>query len=188
MADGDVGRPPNVFLSAGHELGGGAAHDGFSENPYVAVVGAMAVQVLRARGTPAWLAPLTTLPSPRELRAKLAWIAERARPGDLAVDIHLDIGRPGCAAFALAEPAELAAAATIAQHVSRGSGVDYRGAKLETESAPGRLAFLHDLPCRSILVELCSINTADLDLVRAPGSARTFAQALANGCQEVLAH
>jgi hypothetical protein len=173
------------FLCAGHRLGGGATANGVVENPYNAKVGLLAVQRLRAAGWDARLAPLTRREYPRETWDKIGWINARARPGDLAVDIHLDINPPGCAVFAIEEPIALAAADAMAAALSEATGLRCRGGMGEQETAPGRLGFLHGVRCLALLVELCSMNTVDAAFARAPGARAAFARGLAGGCVTV---
>src|SRR4051812_4665334 len=177
---------PRVFLCAGHELGGGAAAGGLRENPYNARVGVLATAALRRRGVEAWLAPLTTRPYPEDVRAKVAWVNRRAAPPDLAIDIHLDIGEPGCAAFARERPIDLTLADAVAEQLARSTGLRCRGGLPERETAVGRLGFLHGVCCRGVLVELCSMNTGDADFAHSPGAVAAFARGLAEGGIAVL--
>ena len=183
---GRVGVSGRVFLAAGHELAGGAKK-GLRESPYNARVAVLAVARPRERGREAWLAPLTTAGYPHGIERKLAWIGERARPGDLAVDVHLDIGEPGCAVFARERPACLASADALAAEIAEATGLRCRGGMPERETAAGRLAFLHGAGCDALLVELCSMNTADASFARTPGALARFAAGLAAGCEEALA-
>jgi hypothetical protein len=173
------------LLCAGHPLGGGAGANGLRENPYNAKVGVLAVSLLRAAGREAYLAPLTRRPYPDEIWAKVEWVNRRARAGDLAVEIHLDINDPGCAAFAIEEPVGLQAADLLAQHLSETTGLRCRGGMGERETAPGRLGFLHGVSCLGVVVELCSMNTADAAFAAAPGARAAFARGLAAGCLAV---
>jgi hypothetical protein len=175
-------RAARFFLCAGHELGGGAAAGGLRENPYNAHVGMLAVQALRAAGREAWLAPLTRRPHPGDIHFKVDWVNSRARPSDLAVDIHLDIGAPGCAAFAIEDPLALASADALAAEVAAATGLWCRGGMPERETGVGRLGFLHGVRCRAALVELCSMNTPDAGFARAAGARAAFARGLAQGC------
>jgi N-acetylmuramoyl-L-alanine amidase len=175
-----------VFLCAGHELGGGAGANGLRENPYNALVGLLAVEPLRNQGVEAWLGPLSREPYPGEIHAKAAWVGSRARPDDLAVEIHLDINEPGCAAFAIERPHALALADTLAEHLSRATGLRCRGGMPERETGPGRLGFLHAVPCHAVLVELCSMNTSDAAFAKRPGARAAFARGLAAGCRAAL--
>jgi hypothetical protein len=156
------------------------------ENPYNARVGVLAAAELRRRGVEAWLAPLTTRPYPDEVRAKVAWVNERAAPPDLAIDIHLDINEPGCAAFARERATELALADAVAEELARSTGLRCRGGLPERETAAGRLGFLHGVSCSGLLVELCSMNTGDADFARSSGAVAAFARGLAEGCIAVL--
>ena len=175
-----------VFLCAGHELGGGASANGLRESPYNALVGMLTVKRLRHSGVEAWLGPLTQLPYPGEIHAKTAWVASRASSGDLAVDIHLDINEPGCAAFAIERPQALVMADALAEHISRATGLRCRGGMPERETGPGRLGFLHAVPCHAVLVELCSMNTSDEAFAKRPGARAAFARGLAAGCLAAL--
>jgi N-acetylmuramoyl-L-alanine amidase len=182
MTKADPPMSGRVFLCAGHELGGGASANGLRESPYNALVGLLTVRRLRDRGVEAWLGPLTTQPYPGEIHAKTAWVAARARPDDLAVDIHLDINEPGCAAFAIERPLTLSLADTLAEHLSRATGLRCRGGMPDRETGPGRLGFLHAVPCHAVLVELCSMNTSDASFAKRRGARGAFARGLATGC------
>lgn len=175
-----------VFLAAGHELGGGAAANGLRENPYNAFVGALAVARLRERGIEAELAPLSRRGYPDDIHAKVGWLNERAAEHDLVVDIHLDIGEPGCAAFTIDREPDRGAGTTLAQAIAERTGLACRGARPERETAPGRLGFLHSTRCRALLVELCSMNTADAEFAHRPGAPLAFAEGLRDGCASVL--
>ena len=177
---------PRVFLAAGHELGGGAEAGGLRESPYNARVAMLAWRELRRRGVDAVVAPLTSRPYPDELNRKVAWLRDRVRADDVALDIHLDINPPGCAVYAREWPHDLALADDLAAHLSRATGLPCRGGMPERESAAGRLGFLR-LPCRAAVVELCSMNTSDAHYVRARGSAEAFARGLAGGVMAELA-
>jgi hypothetical protein len=169
-----------IFLSAGHPLGGGGEAHGLRESPYNALVALLVVWRLRSRGHPVWLAPLTTAPYPFDIEGKTRWINARAQPSDLAIDVHLDLGDPGCAVFSLERPDCLAAADLVAEQLARATGLRCRGGMPECETAVRRLAFLHGLSCRGLLVELCSINTRDIRFARKVGAKGRFAGALAD--------
>lgn len=175
-----------MFLAAGHELGGGASSNGLTESPYNALVAVLAVRNLRAGGIEAHLAPLTSRGYPHDIHAKTAWISQRAGPRDLAVDVHLDIGEPGCAAFAIEDSRMLALADLIAERLARETGLRCRGGMPEGQTGPGRLGFLHALPCPAVLVELCSMNTTDSGYAKHSGARARFARGLARGCSDAL--
>ncbi len=174
-----------VFLCAGHELGGGASANGLCENPYNFVVGQIAAGALRRRGIDAEVAPLSRAGYPEDIHAKTAWINGCAHDGDLAIDIHLDINEPGCAAFAIGDSAELTAAGVLAAAIAERTGLQSRGGRPEAETAPGRLGFLHSTNCRAVLVELCSMNTSDAEFAKRPGARWAFGEGLAIGCLRV---
>jgi len=175
-----------VFLSAGHELGGGASANGVAESPYNARVALLAWSELRRRGVDAIVAPFTGRPYPDELNRKVAWLRERVRAEDVALDIHLDINPPGCAVYAREWPPDLALADDLAAHLAQATGLPCRGGMSERESGPGRLGFLR-LPCRAAVVELCSLSTSDVSYVRQEGSAAAFALGLTRGVMAELA-
>jgi N-acetylmuramoyl-L-alanine amidase len=177
---------PRVFLCAGHELGGGASANGLWENPYNFLVGRIATEALQRLGVDAELAPLSLAPYPDDIHAKTAWINDRARDHDLAIDIHLDINDPGCAAFALDEDDELRRAGVLSAAIARRTGLRSRGGRPEGETAPGKLGFLHGTDCRAVLVELCSMNTSDAEFAKRPGARRAFGEGLARGCLRAL--
>ena len=176
-----------IFVTAGHPLGGGAAVGPLRESPYNAHVAVLTVWRLREAGLEAWMAPLTRRPYPHDIHFKTAWINARATPPDVAVDVHLDIGRSGCAVFALEGPEHLALADLVAEELARGTGLACRGGMPERETAVGRLGFLHGVVCRALLVELCSMNTDDARFARRPGAKGRFAEALATGLAEIVA-
>ena len=177
---------PKIILCAGHGLGGGASASGLTENPYNYVVAALAARELWCRGVRAIVAPLTRLVYPAELLTKIAWVAERARPGDLAVDIHLDINPPGCAAFVVDDAESLVRGETIARAISRETGLGCRGGRPEHEAAAGRLGFLHGVDCHAVVVELLSMNTADAAFAHRPDAQPKLALGLARGCADAL--
>jgi N-acetylmuramoyl-L-alanine amidase len=175
-----------LFLCAGHTLGGGAEANGLRESPYNAKVAVLAVQRLRDAGCEARMVPLSRRRYPAEIWAKTAWINRYACPGDLAVEVHLDINEPGCAAFAIEEPISLAAADLLAQHLSSATGLRCRGGMGERETAAGRLGFVRGVRCLGLVAELCSMNTTDVLYATAPGARSAFADGLASGCLAIL--
>lgn len=177
---------PRVFLCAGHELGGGASANGLRENPYNFLVGRIAAAELQRLGVDAEVAPLSLAPYPDDIHAKAAWINDRAREHDLAIDIHLDINDPGCAAFAFDQDDDLRRAGVLATAIARRTGLLSRGGRPEGETAPGKLGFLHGTNCRAVLVELCSMNTTDAEFAKRPGARRAFGEGLAGGCLSAL--
>jgi N-acetylmuramoyl-L-alanine amidase len=177
---------PRVFIAAGHELVGGASANGLRESPYNLLVALLTARALRAQGVHAHVVPPARRGGADEIRAKVDWINARAVPTDLAVDVHLDINDPGCAAFAIERPRDLAAAHRVAAAISRAMGLRCRGGLPERLTAVGRLGFLHGTCCRSLLVELCSMNTDDAVFARRPDAGDRFAAGLAVGCADVL--
>lgn len=175
-----------MFLAGGHEFGGGAGANGLRENPYNLDVARLAARRLRAEGVEAVVPPPTHRAGPEEIHSKVAWINSRARGQDLAVDVHLDINDPGCAAFAIERPRDLAEADTLAAAISRATGLACRGGFPERETAVGKLGFLHGTSCRSLLVELCSMNTTDARFAHRTDAKALFAHGLAAGCAEIL--
>jgi hypothetical protein len=151
----------------------------------------LAVRKLRSRGMSARLAPLTTEPYPGEVHRKVSWICARAGSDDVAIDVHLDVEKAGCAVYAVDRPRELALADMLAERVAEATGLRCRGGLPESETHVRRLAYLHSLPCLALVVELCSIGSSDLHFARRRGARDAFAEGLARGgadlCEAVAA-
>ncbi|MFQ3679515.1 MAG: N-acetylmuramoyl-L-alanine amidase [Pseudanabaenaceae cyanobacterium] len=136
------------------------------QNPGAIVEGttaALELALLVERLFPALAAQQVTLlvpPADLTFREGLQWIEDRTEPGDGAIELRLGaFARPevrGASAFFIAINAErqLQADVLLQTLVQGVPGLVQRGARPDTESALGRLAFCRDLRAPSLSLEL----------------------------------
>ncbi len=117
--------------------------------------------------------PLLMPPAALTFREGLQWIEDRTEPGDGAIELRLGaFARPevrGASAFFIAINAERQLQADVLlQTLVRGvPGLVQRGARPDTESALGRLAFCRDLRAPSLSLELGYLtNPRDRELLQ----------------------
>ncbi len=178
---------PQIFISAGHGgyedgvLDPGAVLPETTEAAEMIQVRDLVVAELRSRG-------LSVLSVPDDLSAAqtIAWINARCRPQDIALEIHAgahsDASVRGTTAFYIAQNdvrrthAELVLLALL----RRVPELRSRGVKPDTDSPTGSMAFLRNVTCPSLLMELGYLtNPQDLNLIQ--NRRRDLALGLADG-------
>jgi len=135
--------------------------------------------------------PLLMPPATLTFREGLRWIEDRTEPGDGAIELRLGaFARPevrGASAFFIAINAErqLQADVLLQTLVQEVPGLVQRGARPDTESALGRLAFCRDLRAPSLSLELGYLtNPSDRTLLQT--RREDLAIALATGLRQWL--
>lgn len=153
-----------IFISAGHGAGDpGANAGGTTEAQQMILLRDQIVPELRSRGF-----EVLSVPDDQNLPQTIAWINARARRGDVALEIHADAfsnpGTRGAAVFYIANNDERKSNAELL-HLAllrRVSQLLPRGAKPDTATGIGRLAFCRDVVIPSLLMEVGFLtNPAD---------------------------
>ncbi|HAN45412.1 MAG TPA: hypothetical protein DCQ32_02545, partial [Cyanobacteria bacterium UBA8156] len=178
-----------VWVGAGDRAG--------FQNPGAIVEGTTAAAelvLLVERLAPALATEQVTLlmpPAALTVREGLQWIEDRTEPGDGAIELRLGaFARPevrGASAFFIAINAErqLQADVLLQTLVQGVPGMVQRGARPDTESALGRLAFCRDLRAPSLSLELGYLtNPSDRELLQT--RREDLAIALATGLRQWL--
>jgi len=108
------------------------------------------------------------VPDELNLRQTIKWINDRASEKDWAFSIHFNSHRNpavrGTEVF-YHNPRERKLAEIFARNVSFKVGIRNRGAKPDTLTWVGRLGWVRNLKCDSVLVEICFL-TSPLDMDR----------------------
>jgi hypothetical protein len=157
-----------IFISAGHggtEQGGrdfGSIVGSINEAQEMILLRDLVVPELRSRG-------FEVLSVPDDLSASqtIQWINARSRPGDVALEIHADsFSNPdvrGTTAFYIANNTERKkhAELLLLALVRRLPQLPNRGAKLDTATGIGRIAFCRDTTLPSILLEVGFLSNPD---------------------------
>ncbi|MEM8806428.1 MAG: N-acetylmuramoyl-L-alanine amidase [Cyanobacteria bacterium P01_G01_bin.38] len=178
---------PQIFISAGH--GGlengvrdtGAVVEGNTEAQEMIRIRDQVVPELRSRNF-----QVLAVPDDLSLAQTLSWINSRARAGDVALEIHAaahgNQGVRGACAYYIANNnarkahAELMLLALL----RRIPQLPSRGAKPDTASEVGRLAFCRQITPPSLFMEIGFLsNASDRSLIE--GRRRDFALGLADG-------
>ncbi|AOX01128.1 cell wall hydrolase [Moorena producens PAL-8-15-08-1] len=150
-----------IFISAGHggmESGGrdpGAIAGGTTEAEEMIRLRDIVVPELRSRGY-----EVLSVPDQLSLRQTIQWINDRARFGDVALEIHADaFSNPnlrGASAFYIFNNTERKKHGELMLRylITRLPELPNRGAKPDTDSGVGRLAFCRDVILPSLLLEV----------------------------------
>lgn len=179
-----------IFISAGHFLSDpGAIAFGTTEAKEMMLTRDLIVQELKAQGV-----EFFSVPDDLSLTGTIQWINARARRGDVALEIHGNAfnGRlRGTEAFFVAQneqrkkDAELLLRALLAEvpELNLPGNPLSRGAKPDTMTGVGSLAFCRRIAIASILIELCFVdNREDLSLLQ--NKRDRFAKGIAKGLIE----
>jgi len=147
----------HAFISAGHyRADQGAEAGGYTEHEFAAwIANAVAVQV---RDVVPVLVPAMELPH------KIEFVNRWSQPGDVAVEVHLNAGPPdvrGCESFYYSGSRRGQRLAEDCVIQLRRFGLQSRGAKVDTESQHGRLAWVRDTKPWAALVEVEFLTNAD---------------------------
>ncbi|MBW4647292.1 MAG: N-acetylmuramoyl-L-alanine amidase [Kastovskya adunca ATA6-11-RM4] len=157
-----------IFISAGH--GGfegsirdpGAISGGTTEATQMILLRDQIVAELRSRGFEVF-----SVPDDLSLRASIQWINARARPGDVALEIHADaFSNPsvrGASVFYITNNTERKnhAELLLLALLRRLPQLPSRGAKPDTNTAVGSLAFLRQVSVASLLMEVGFLTNPD---------------------------
>lgn len=179
-----------IFISAGHFLSDpGAVAFGTTEAKEMMLTRDLIVQELKAQGV-----EFFSVPDDLSLRGTIQWINARARRGDVALEIHGNAfnGRlRGTEAFFVAQneqrkkDAELLLKALLTEvpELNLPGKPLSRGAKPDTMTGVGSLAFCRRIAIASILIELCFVDNQD-DLSLLQNKRDRFAKGIAKGLIE----
>ncbi|NEQ27132.1 MAG: N-acetylmuramoyl-L-alanine amidase, partial [Microcoleus sp. SIO2G3] len=157
-----------IFISAGH--GGleqgvpdrGSVSGDATEAQEMILLRDQVVPELRSRGF-----EVLSVPDDQSLSQTIQWINSRARPGDVALEIHADAySNPsvrGASAFYIANNTERKTHADLLLTAlwRRLPQLPNRGAKPDTATGIGRIAFCRDTVLPSILMEVGFISNPD---------------------------
>jgi len=150
-----------IFISAGHGGGSngsadpGAVAGDTTEAREMVQIRDLIVQELRSRGF-----QVPAVPDDLSLTQSIDWINRRAARGDVALEIHADAVRNpsvrGSSVFYIANNAERKGHAELMllAYTRRVPQIPRRGAKPDTETGVGRLAFCRQVVPPSLLMEL----------------------------------
>lgn len=171
-----------IFISAGHYRGapGTTTVLGTKEVDEMIPIRDLLLRELQARGV-----EFLSVPDDIDLGPTIQWINQRSRSGDVAIELHGNSdgsSARGAESFYIVGNSQRKADAQLIVNalVQAVPGLGNRGAKPDTQSNPGRLAFCRDVRIPSVLVELCFLtNREDIDLLR--DRRDQFARGLADG-------
>ncbi|AOY81605.1 MULTISPECIES: N-acetylmuramoyl-L-alanine amidase [Moorena] len=176
-----------IFISAGHggmERGGrdpGAIAGGTTEAEEMIRLRDLVVPELRSRRF-----EVLSVPDELSLKQTIQWINDRARFGDVALEIHADaFSNPnirGASAFYIFNNTERKKHAELMLRylITRLPELPNRGAKPDTDSGVGRLAFCRDVILPSLLLEVGFLtNPQDRALLQ--NRRRDMARGIADG-------
>ena len=182
----------SIFVSAGHggfegtERDPGAMAFGTTEAQEMILTRDLLVAELRQRGLETFWVPDTL-----SLVETIAWINDRCRAGDIAIEMHADaFSNPdtrGSSVFYIgSNPKRKADADLILNgYLRRVPGMISRGAKADTEAGVGSLGFCRRVAIPSLLIELGFLTNPD-DLRTFQTRRRDVALGLADGLEAWL--
>jgi N-acetylmuramoyl-L-alanine amidase len=182
----------SIFVSAGHGGFEGNLRDsgtiafGTTEAKEMMLTRDVLVAELRQRGIETFSVPDTL-----SLVQTIAWINDRSRVGDVAIEMHADsFSNPqvrGASAFYIgSNPSRKADAELILNgYFRRIPEMVSRGAKADTEAGVGSLAFCRRVTIPSLLIELGFLTNLD-DLKIIQNRRREVALGLADGLEAWL--
>jgi N-acetylmuramoyl-L-alanine amidase/Mannosyl-glycoprotein endo-beta-N-acetylglucosaminidase len=171
-----------IFLSAGHGSGdSGAIAGGTTEAREMILLRDQILPELRAKGI-----EVLSVPDDRTLKQSITWINDRARKGDIALEIHADAfdnpGTRGASIFYLANNNERKnqAQLVLLALLRRVPQIPSRGAKPDTATGVGRLGFCRDITIPSLLLEVGFLtNSEDRNILQ--NRRKEMAQGIADG-------
>ncbi|NJR38183.1 MAG: cell wall hydrolase [Leptolyngbyaceae cyanobacterium CSU_1_4] len=140
----------------------GAVVDGVTEAREMILLRDLIVQTLRSRNYEA-----LAVPDDLSLQQTLDWVNNRAAVGDIALEIHAnafsDTTTRGIAVFYLANNEERKSQAELLlqTYIRRVPQMPSRGAKPDTQTALGNLAFCRQVVIPSLLMEVGLLTNAD---------------------------
>jgi len=127
------------------------------------------------------------VPDNLNLRRSIDWVNERAEPGDIAIDLHMNSNRntsvTGCEAYYADNPPKLAE--IFSRHVAEELGIANRGAKHDSETYVGSLGWLRQIKCKTVLVELAFLSSPiDRNKILWPSGKQKAAKAIIDAIRE----
>ncbi|MEA5534941.1 N-acetylmuramoyl-L-alanine amidase [Crocosphaera sp. XPORK-15E] len=179
-----------IFISAGHSLGdpGASTAIGTTESQEMMKTRQLIIDELKAKNYQENV-DFFSVPDTYSLGQTIQWINQRAKPGDVALEIHGNAANgnaKGTECFYIfgnaqrKENAKLLLKALLDEVPKLKTHGGDNGAKPDTESHPGSLAFCRQVSIPSLLLELCFVDNAqDMDLLR--DNRKRFAQGIVNG-------
>ncbi|HEY9705041.1 MAG TPA: N-acetylmuramoyl-L-alanine amidase [Allocoleopsis sp.] len=171
-----------IFISAGHGAGdSGAMAGGTTEAKEMILLRDQILPELRTRGL-----EVLSVPDDRTLVQTIQWINDRARKGDIALEIHADAfdnpGVRGASIFYISNNTERKnhAELVLLALLRRVPQLPNRGAKPDTSTGVGRLGFCRDINIPSMLLEVGFLtNPDDRNLIQ--NRRKEMAQGIADG-------
>jgi hypothetical protein len=157
-----------IFISAAHggiESGrrdAGAVAGGTTEAQEMILLRDLILPEMRSRGFEVF-----SVPDDLSLKETISWINSRARQGDISIEIHADAyGNPdvrGAAVFYIANNAERKKQAEmlLLALLRRVPQLPNRGAKPDTATGIGRVAFCRDVSLPSMLMQVGFLTNPD---------------------------
>lgn len=152
-----------IFISAGHGGGdAGAIAGGTTEAQEMILLRDQILPELRSRGF-----EVLSVPDNLTSRQSISWINARDRTGDIALEIHADAfnnpGTRGACVFHIANNTERKSQAEmlLLALLRRVPQLPSRGAKPDTATGVGRLAFCRDTTIPSMLMEVGFLTNPD---------------------------
>lgn len=152
-----------IFISAGHGGGdSGAIAGGTTEAQEMILLRDQILPELRSRGF-----EVLSVPDNLTSRQSISWINARDRTGDIALEIHADAfnnpGTRGACVFHIANNTERKSQAEmlLLALLRRVPQLPSRGAKPDTATGVGRLAFCRDTTIPSMLMEVGFLTNPD---------------------------
>jgi N-acetylmuramoyl-L-alanine amidase len=179
-----------IFISAGHSLGvpGASTAIGTTESQEMMKTRQLIIDELKANNYQETI-NFFSVPDTYSLGQTVNWINERAKPGDVALEIHgnaFNGQAKGTECFCIAGNSERRNNAklildelckAVPQLIRRGND---DGVKPDTDSHVGSLAFCRQVKVPSLLLELCFVdNSEEMKLLR--DNRQAFAKGIVNG-------
>jgi len=181
-----------ILISAGHggyengAIDPGIVAAGTTEAREMIWLREATAQVLQQRGV-----EVLMVPDDLSLQQSIAWINARARPGDLALEIHLDgssnLNVRGTTVYFIANNSvrQAQAATLLRSLLTRVPQLQSRGALPDTATGLGNRLFCRQLTVPSLLIEVGFLtNATDRAILKNQGWG--IATGIAEGMQQVL--
>ncbi|WP_157951153.1 N-acetylmuramoyl-L-alanine amidase [Cyanothece sp. BG0011] len=179
-----------IFISAGHSLGdpGASTAIGTTESQEMIKTRQLIIDELKAQGYQENI-DFFSVPDTYSLKQTIKWINQRAKQGDVALEIHGNACNgqaKGTECFYIVGNNErknnakliLDELCKVVPKLRRHGGD--QGAKPDTDCYHGSLGFCRQISIPSLLLELCFVdNSSDMELLR--DNRKAFAQGIVNG-------
>ncbi|MDB9456483.1 N-acetylmuramoyl-L-alanine amidase [Dolichospermum circinale CS-534/05] len=179
-----------IFISAGHFTGESGAISvlGTKEADEMIQTRDALIQELESRGLKKDQ-DFFSVPDTINLKRTIAWINDRSRSGDIAVELHGNSANAPAARGAESyytngnNQRKADAEKLLNALLAAVPGLINRGAKPDNASQHSRLAFCRDVDIPSVLIELCFLSSRD-DMNLLTNQRDKFAKGLADGLLE----